>query len=149
MGEERGAEKALLAAVPGALRCPPDSRKGFDVVAWQAISAAVTTATGSIEVELEQATRDRDYAEAEALGVWAIADVQRDRLKELTSCQQEAKAFLQEREREEEAATQAAAAEILAVRTARASQSSAESRASQTAAALASFQQLRDPPAPV
>jgi len=105
--EDVGAEKALQAAVTGALKSPPASRKAFDVVAMGAIVEAVSKGAESIETSLATAMHEEAYAEAEALGVWAIADVQRDRMNELTSLMKEAKADRQEKEEAEQAAAEA------------------------------------------
>mmetsp|Transcript_36722 Transcript_36722/g.85287 ORF Transcript_36722/g.85287 Transcript_36722/m.85287 type:complete len:304 (-) Transcript_36722:26-937(-) len=73
--EARRADKALLAAVPCALRVPVESRQEFDRFTVSEAADVISKMTAEVEAEFAASFREAEYAEAERLGAWALMDV--------------------------------------------------------------------------
>jgi len=144
------AEKALIAAVPGVLKCQPSERRGFDALAFETIKEVVCQSANALSTEVATAAKEERYAEAEALGAWAVADVERDKLNKLSDARAEAQRNLQQAEAAEAAAVHAAASQVEAVRKAVADQTAAEEKVTELKQQiLEAFERLKSPKEPV
>jgi len=68
------AEPTLLAAVPDALRCRPESRGPFDKLTASAVAELVKEKADDAAARIEAARPQQEDLSAEALGLWALSD---------------------------------------------------------------------------
>merc|ERR1712060_379651 len=121
-----------------------------DALAFQAIKDAVKEGAAAFNAELATVSKEEMYVEAEALGAWAVADVERDNLNKLAAVKQDAQWTLQQAETAEAEALDAVAKNQEAVRKAFANQSFAEEKVKELQENVAeAFERLKVPKEPV
>jgi len=131
-----GAEKALTAAVPGALALAPAARKDFDVIVMDFVKKTLVGDAATAHAALEAAKPAERDAEVEALGAWAVLDVAKDGASKAAIALSEAQATLAEVTAEREAATKQKSDHLI-------QQTLAESREQQLKGALGALEALR------
>mmetsp|Transcript_42754 Transcript_42754/g.118045 ORF Transcript_42754/g.118045 Transcript_42754/m.118045 type:complete len:368 (+) Transcript_42754:98-1201(+) len=76
--KEIGAEDTLVVAMPAVFKVKPEARQPFDKFVEQAVVELVARHLEKLEAEIAVDTELAEQLSAEALGLWAIADVARD-----------------------------------------------------------------------
>jgi len=89
-------DKALLAALPKALACSPDSRGEYSKAATDAALKRLNENIAEIAKELDDGAEAYAQVSAESLGAWAIADLARDSELEAMKAKESAEAKVQE-----------------------------------------------------
>lgn len=146
--EEVGAEKALIAAVPGALERTPAERGAFDAITLAEVNELLSQSLASLAAEIAEGAQTERHASAEAMGAWAVLDISEGRSADaaaaLCSAQEGQEAALAERQ----AAEALAQTRSAAVTDALVQRTLAEEKVSEAAGAEAALATLRSPPAP-
>merc|ERR1711865_398397 len=75
--EEINAEKTLVAAVPGSYKPKPEQRGPFDKLCVDGVTNVVGKHRASLEADFATAEQQATEATAEALGLWALLDVEK------------------------------------------------------------------------
>jgi len=76
------AEKVLIAALPIAISAKPDSRKPFDAMAVEAAGKVLASHLAGLEAKVRESEPEEKEAKAELLGLWALAEVAREKAQE-------------------------------------------------------------------
>ncbi|CAK0900196.1 unnamed protein product [Prorocentrum cordatum] len=103
-----GVEPALVAALPAALKAPPEARGAFEALALDSYAGILSSAKAQQDSRLAAGMEEEADAVAEALGLWALHDEERQAELEARVAVGEAKVAL---EAAAAAEKQAAAAE--------------------------------------
>lgn len=91
-----GPEQALLAAALGALELAPDARGTFDKLTIDSVNEVLTSRLHELQKELADRKPEEASQQAELLGLWALADVEREKNEALEQALEKAKAELVE-----------------------------------------------------
>eukprot|EP00928_Gymnodinium_smaydae_P080865 TRINITY_DN64481_c0_g1_i1.p1 TRINITY_DN64481_c0_g1~~TRINITY_DN64481_c0_g1_i1.p1 ORF type:complete len:446 (-),score=117.26 TRINITY_DN64481_c0_g1_i1:300-1451(-) len=76
--ERAGAEPTLLAAMQGTYAQKPEKRRRFDKVVEESVADITEKRVVALKSALEAASQSAEDADAEALGLWAIADLAKE-----------------------------------------------------------------------
>merc|ERR1719401_1684779 len=102
--EAQSAEKALIAALPAALSVGAQERNEFDKLTVEEALKQISSMRQRTEMTIREGAANAAFAEAEALGAWAILDVEQDAVRAADSAVMEAQAAVSHAESERSAA---------------------------------------------
>jgi len=88
--EEIQAERALIAAVPGALGRQPSDRGRFDKITVESLEEVLTAKVNQMDEQIAELVPTLEEVTAMALGMWAIYDVTCDKRKAAAAASQAA-----------------------------------------------------------